>query len=315
MVSLIVIGFFASGIGLGILFRKKKNFLKYSEKLVNIAIFALLFFLGISVGSDPRVVSNISTLGWQAMLLSGGAILGSLILAKLVAFFFLKEGNVQTDSQPSKSFSAAERIQKILRNQSLWILLFFATGIAGAVTGFIPGYWGEESFTTGALYILMILVGASLGSDPGALEILKKTRAGFIIVPIIVIIGSIGGSMLTSLLINNVDGANGMAVGAGFGYYSLSAIFIGKISGGEMGVIALLANIFREVITLIAAPFMVRWFGKLGAIASAGATAMDTTLPVIIRSTGKEYAVISIFSGIVLSVLVPVLIPLLLGVS
>jgi uncharacterized membrane protein YbjE (DUF340 family) len=103
-----------------------------------------------------------------------------------------------------------------------------------------------------------------------------------------------------------------MAVGAGFGYYSLSGILIAEISGEELGVVALLANIFREVLTLTLAPLLVKWFGKYAVIASGGATAMDTTLPVVVRYSGKEMAVVAVFSGLVLSILVPVLVPFIL---
>jgi uncharacterized membrane protein YbjE (DUF340 family) len=314
MVSLIVIGLFMVGIGIGLIFRKQPRFLKVTEPLVSVAIFALLFFLGISVGTDPRVVQNITTLGWQAILLSSGAILGSLFLARLASSFFREdeEKHPEPSSEKHKRLSVKWFIN-LIKNQSLWILLFFVGGAVGGQMGIFPAYWGDAMVATATLYVMMVLVGTGLGADPRALEILKRTSFRILMVPAIVIVGSIGGSLLVSFLIDTVDATNGMAIGAGFGYYSLSAIFIGQISGSEMGVIALLANIFREVITLIAAPVMVQWFGKLGAIVSGGATAMDTTLPVIVKATGKEFAVVSIFSGIVLSVLVPVLVPFILG--
>ncbi|MBN2521044.1 MAG: lysine exporter LysO family protein, partial [Bacteroidales bacterium] len=62
------------------------------------------------------------------------------------------------------------------------------------------------------------------------------------------------------------------------------------------------------IFTFIFTPLLVRYFGRLAPIASGGATSMDTSLPIITKFTGKEYAVISIYNGIVLSILVPVLI-------
>ena len=79
-----------------------------------------------------------------------------------------------------------------------------------------------------------------------------------------------------------------------------------------LGVIALLSNIFREVLTILLVPLLARFFGKLAPIASGGATCMDTTLPVIHRHLGPRYAVLAAISGIVLTMLVPVLVPLLL---
>jgi uncharacterized membrane protein YbjE (DUF340 family) len=39
---------------------------------------------------------------------------------------------------------------------------------------------------------------------------------------------------------------------------------------------------------------------------------MDTTLPIIIRFAGQEYGIISVFSGIVLTLIAPFLIMLIL---
>jgi uncharacterized membrane protein YbjE (DUF340 family) len=77
-------------------------------------------------------------------------------------------------------------------------------------------------------------------------------------------------------------------------------------------VIALLSNVMRELATILMAPLLARHFGKLAPIASGGATSMDTTLPIITRCVGAEYAMVSVFSGIVLTVLAPILITAIL---
>ena len=101
-----------------------------------------------------------------------------------------------------------------------------------------------------------------------------------------------------------------MAVGAGFGYYSLSSIFITEYKGPELGTIALLSNITREIITLLFAPLLVRWFGNLAPISAGGATTMDTTLPIITRYSGQSFVVVSIFHGFVVDFSVPFLVTL-----
>ena len=78
-----------------------------------------------------------------------------------------------------------------------------------------------------------------------------------------------------------------------------------------MGVIALLSNISREIITLLFTPVFARYFGKLAPISSGGATSMDTTLPIITKYIGSDYAIISIFSGVVLTILIPFLITII----
>ena len=98
------------------------------------------------------------------------------------------------------------------------------------------------------------------------------------------------------------------AVGAGFGYYSLSSIFIADLRGPELATVALLCNVMREIFTLLAAPLVARRAGPLAAVSIGGATTFDTTLPVITRAAGAPYAVVSIFHGCVLDFSVPFLV-------
>ncbi len=195
---------------------------------------------------------------------------------------------------------------------SLIILAFFVAGLFGGLSDVFPEWLLNDDLTTYSLYILMLLVGISIGSDSNAFSVLRKMNVKVFLVPLLVIIGSLAGTALVAIFLSDITIQQAMAVGAGFGYYSLSSIFISKLSGDELGVIALLSNIFREIFTLLLMPLLVRYFGKLAGIASGGATSMDTTLPIIVKFSGKEYGVIAIFSGIILTVLVPVLVTFIL---
>lgn len=72
-----------------------------------------------------------------------------------------------------------------------------------------------------------------------------------------------------------------------------------------------MTNVLRELMAFLMIPFVARHFGRYAAVAPSGATAMDTTLPVIARATDDETALIAVISGVVLTALVPVLVPLL----
>ena len=99
-----------------------------------------------------------------------------------------------------------------------------------------------------------------------------------------------------------------LAVDSGFAYYSLSSIFITEYRGAELGTIALLANIIREMITLLLTPLLAKWFGPLAPISSGGATTMDTTLPIITQTVGQRYVALSIYHGFVTDFTVPFLV-------
>jgi len=136
-----------------------------------------------------------------------------------------------------------------------------------------------------------------------------RTQSGvMLLLPLITIIGTLAGCSAISLLFPDRSVSDMLAVGSGFGYYSLSSIFITEYRGAELGTIALLANICREIITLLGAPLIYRWFGPLAPISSGGATSMDTTLPIITNVSGKEFVVLSIYHGFVVDFSVPFLV-------
>lgn len=196
---------------------------------------------------------------------------------------------------------------------SIIIISFFIAGLILALFIELPEVFSSSNATKYSLFLLMFLVGIGVGGDPRVLQVLKNVNIKIFLVPLSVIVGTALGMLLLYLIAPFYKLDEFMALGAGYGYYSLSSIFITELRGELLGVVALLANIIREIITLLITPVFAKYFGKLAPIASGGATAMDTTLPVITKYIGKEYALISVFSGVVLTILVPVIIPLILG--
>ncbi len=191
---------------------------------------------------------------------------------------------------------------------SLIIVAFFVLGLLLARWGILPAELVENDFSMYALYGLMFLVGMSVGSDTKALKALKEQDLKIVLVPLATILGTLAGSVLVGLVLPGRSLTDCLAVGSGFGYYSLSSVFITEYRGAELGTLALTANIIREIITLLGAPLLVCWFGKLAPICAGGATTMDTTLPVITRFSGKEFVVISIFHGFIVDFSVPFLV-------
>lgn len=196
---------------------------------------------------------------------------------------------------------------------SIIITLVFIVGLLAAYFNILPESLLDNNLSTYVLYLLMFVVGISIGGDKEVLSVLRKTNWKIILIPLTVVIGSLGATAIYAFVTSSISVKEAMAVGAGFGYYSLSSIMISEIHSETLGTIALIANIVRELITLLFAPILVIVFGKLAPVVSGGATAMDSTLPIIIRSSGKEYGILAIFSGIVLTILVPFIISLILA--
>ena len=197
---------------------------------------------------------------------------------------------------------------------SIIIILFFTAGLLAGINDLSPEILKEHDASVYALYLLMFLVGIGIGADRNIWPMLKNMNLKILLLPLSVITGTLAGSGICSLFLKDLNLADTLAIGSGFGYYSLSSIIISQVRNETLGVIALLSNISREIFTLIAAPLLVKYFGKLAPIASGGATSMDTTLPIISRYSGREYAILSVFSGVVLTILVPFLIAFIYNV-
>lgn len=199
---------------------------------------------------------------------------------------------------------------------SMIIVGAFIIGCFAGVGGWLPDWLMGGDVTMWVLYALMLQVGIGIGSDSRLKEILRTLSPRLLFLPLATIVGTLLATLGVSFLLSRWSAAEVLAVGSGMGYYSLSSILvtslkeqsIGVVAAAELGTIALMANIFREMMTLVFAPLMVRWFSPLGPISAGGATTMDVTLPVITRISGKEWVFVSIVHGIVVDFSVPFLV-------
>lgn len=191
---------------------------------------------------------------------------------------------------------------------SLTIVSFFFIGTILGIYKLVPSEILENDYSMYILYFLMFLVGISIGSDKHALKTIFNQNWKVILVPLATIFGTFIGCIAIKPLLSSLSVKDCLAVGSGFGYYSLSSIFISQYKGIEMGTIALTSNIMREILTLILTPILVARWGKLAPISAGGATSMDTTLPIITKYAGKEYVPIAVFHGIAVDFSVPFLV-------
>lgn len=193
---------------------------------------------------------------------------------------------------------------------SLIVVGLFILGIMCGFFGLLPQTLLTNNYSIYALCGLMMCVGMTLGHDKEIIKKFKSLDPKMAALPLMTITGTLAGCALISLFISNRSLTDCMAVGSGFGYYSLSSVFITQYKGAEMGTIALLSNIIREISALMLAPLFVRYFGKLAPIAAGGATSLDTTLPAVAKFSGQDFLVLSMFHGAVIDLSVPFLVRL-----
>lgn len=191
---------------------------------------------------------------------------------------------------------------------SLIIVGFFILGIAAGLSGIVPESIIDGDLTFYALCALLLCVGIGIGSDRNIVTKFKSLDVRMALLPLGTALGTFAGSLVVSFILSGRSQLDCLAVGSGFGYYSLSSIFITEYKGAELGTIALLANIIREMVTLLLSPVLAKVFGPLAPISSGGVTSMDTTLPIIMASSGEQYSAVSIFHGFILDFSIPFLV-------
>lgn len=191
---------------------------------------------------------------------------------------------------------------------SLVTVGFFVLGLCLGRMKIMPEWLLEGKVTFVALCSLLFCVGMSIGNNENVVGEFRSINPRLALLPIVTILGCFAGSALAWFLLQYRQPSDCLAVGSGFAYYSLSSIFITQYRGAELGTVALLANIFREMMTLLLTPVMARVFGPLAPISAGGATTMDTTLPIITQTCGQQYVMVSLFHGFVVDFSVPFLV-------
>ena len=199
---------------------------------------------------------------------------------------------------------------------SLIVVGFFILGLVAGRMDALPAWMAEGGLSFVALCGLLLCVGMSIGLNPDMKSDIKSLSPRLALLPLVTILGSWLGAVVAFLIMSAGDGVvlqhraltDCLALDSGFAYYSLSSIFITEYRGAELGTIALLANIIREMITLLLTPLLAKWAGPLAPISTGGATTMDTTLPIITKTIGQKYVALSIYHGFVTDFTVPFLV-------
>ena len=190
--------------------------------------------------------------------------------------------------------------------------------IASLILGVVCGQWlfspdlvslfGPISGYT--LYILMFAVGLSVGSNKQVFHRLRQYHVKILIIPGGIIVGTVLAGFLCYLIVD-MPLRDCLAVVCGLGWYSLSGVLLTNLAGATLGTMAFFSNLLREILSFLTIPFIAKHLNHYAAIAPAAATSEDTTLPLLMRCTSEDVAVMAVVNGVVCSALVPVILNLL----
>lgn len=119
------------------------------------------------------------------------------------------------------------------------------------------------------LYILMFLVGISIGMNKGIVSKIREYHIRIFVIPIGIIAGSLAGGIVSGLLVG-IPLNQSAAIASGMGWYSLSGVAVGNLAGAQAGSIAFLSNLLREIFSFFSIPLISRKLNYYTCIAPAG---------------------------------------------
>lgn len=265
-------------------------------------VYLILGLIGFSLGALDNLAEKMLIAGYQAIVFF--VLISVLSLAGLY-FSGLCFGG--THSEPLATTRTSNKYHALMDavKTMAWVM-------GGVVVGFFAKDWltGVDELVTGLLYVLLFLIGCQLRQGNHRLRKLFLNTQG-VIIALVTIITTLFAGWLGSLILG-LNWNQGLAVVSGFGWYSLSGILITGLGDPVLGTTAFLLDLAREILALILIPFLARLNSHMS-VGYSGATAMDFTLPILGKFHGAQIIPVCIASGFIMSILVPILIPLFMG--
>ncbi|MEM1750753.1 MAG: lysine exporter LysO family protein [Desulfurococcaceae archaeon] len=182
--------------------------------------------------------------------------------------------------------------------------------IIGAFLGFLNESMSGASIALNALlYSLIFIIGALVVLEVRSIEVIAFSLKLALMLAASTVIGSALGGIIVGALIEGSLKPY-LAVALGMGWYTFTGPFL-SITNSYWGLLGFTSNVLREAATFIIYPLLAKKF-SIEAISIGGATTMDTTLPVIARYGGEKAALTALVHGFILTLLIPILIPLIM---
>jgi len=321
--KVILFPFICLAVGVSIGLSKVSHQIKnYIDAILNIGLVILMLTLGAKIGSNDILVSSLGLLGIRCLVIAIFAITGSVLFTILFEKSLLPLHEVRIKLAQEQISAAQEMSTEQTKEEKSSYLVWIMPSCL--IVGMAGGFWVLQTKTayitefanildqslTFSLVILYIGVGTSFGVNKWVFQYLKLLSWRIFLVSAAVLLGSLAGGGLAGILLNMPIYIS-VGAAAGMSYYSMTGAMLTQAYGIEAGAYGFLVNVTREFLTVLLLPFLVQI--SLGSpIASGAAGNMDTMLVPITRFVGVELGIVTLITGTILTLLVPILLSLLI---
>lgn len=317
--------------------RDRRDELQWTSKVQTAAMICLILGMGMRMGANEQVTSNLDTIGLSALTMTlftaAGTVAAIFLMRKLTGMD--RYGYLKTEAPKAEEcridsahIAVAEADKSSEKNEeksgmSKMTLIILCSVTLGMLIGyfFIRSMFADnpEVFEQGiglaikiGLCILLIFVGMDLGIDGTVVSDIKKVGLRVFAIPAATAIGTLTGGLAAGLILG-LGMQKGLAISAGFGWYTLAPGIIMEAGYVTESAISFLHNVMRELFSILLIPLVAAKVGYLEAAALPGSSGMDICLPIVEKATRSEIVVYAFISGVTVTILVPILVPLFIG--
>lgn len=306
--------------------RAYRDKLGWTSTIQTMAIVLLVLLMGARMGANEEIIANLGTIGLASFVMTIAMMLGSLIFLFLArkALGFTKNAQIAAlHSEELAETAMEEETEAEKGGMNKMTLIILCSVILGMALGYLVArpLFGENIavFDSAAslgikigLCILMVFVGLDLGLEGTVLSMMKEAGLRILVFPLACIVGTLIGAALCGLLFK-LSLPESLAIGAGFGWYSLAPGIIMEAGYLTASAISFLHNVMREVFSILLLPLIAAKVGCIEAACVPGAPAMDVCLPIINRATQGRGVTYGFVTGVTMSFLVPIMVPIMIN--
>ena len=232
--------------------RDRKEKFGFVGELTNVVIYILVFLMGLRMGANSEVTSNLGTIGLQSLGITVFTVGGSILAVHFTrkALKLNKQGMPQLDEEGEED--AAEQQNAGGLRFTVIILAFVAGGMAAGYF-IVPEIFKDvEDFQSmsgdwlvAGICVLLGLAGFSLGIEGKVAQSFRGAGLRVAFIPVAAVAGSLIMGALYGI-ISPLTVSESVAVSAGFGWYTLAP---GMITEAGFAVAGAVSTILPAYIT------------------------------------------------------------------
>ncbi|SNS13296.1 Uncharacterized membrane protein YbjE, DUF340 family [Anaerovirgula multivorans] len=291
--------------------------LKRIDRIINIALVVLMLTIGMNIGINDSVMSNLDSIGLNCLAISLCAIVFSILFTVIIEKTMLplerlREKLLSENININSEIDISQE-EKSKSSPLIWIMP------VSIVIGVILGYFVMlyipifilDYLLVGSLITLYVSVGINLGSNRKVFKYIRILGFRVIYISIAIFLGSLVGGFTAGILLG-VPLHTSVMSASGMSYYSLTGAYMTQIYGIEAGTYGFVVNVMREFFTVLLLPLLIR-ISTGSPIAGGAAGNMDTMLVPVTKFVGVELGLVTLITGAILTFTVPFILPVLYG--